>query len=98
MIFPCELNVIREHHSLPEVDYGEDWSLHRVELNYATYGQEYLPGETTGLACDAKTFVTYGFATWRYDGDMQECVAWVLDPEAEFHDCANWGENGHGAL
>lgn len=84
-----------EHHSLPEVEHGEDWARHYVELDQGFGEQDYAPSETTAIACQAKTLVTYGFAAWRYDGDMEECVAWGIDPVGEFPECTSWGENGH---
>lgn len=87
-----------EHHELPEVDYGEDWALHQLELDQIYEEADYTSSETTWLSCQAKTLVTYGFAAWRQDGEMQECVAWGMDPEGVFPDCGNWGDNGHDAL
>jgi hypothetical protein len=84
-----------EHHELPEVEYGEDWARHRLELDQVYEEADYVSSETTWLACEAKTFVTYGFAAWRQDDEMQECAAWGVDPEGEFPDCVNWGETGH---
>jgi hypothetical protein len=84
-----------EYHQLPEVDYGEDWAHHQLVLDQAESEGEYADSTSTYIACEAKTFVTYVFATWRYDGEMQECVAWGLDPAGEAPQCANWGENGH---
>ncbi|MEQ1569187.1 MAG: hypothetical protein ABMA64_26360 [Myxococcota bacterium] len=89
---------IREHHELPEVEFGEDWARFALELDQAGYGDPYEPEASTGLACEAKTFVTYGFGAWRYDGELEECAAWGLDPVGEFPQCVNWGENGHGAI
>lgn len=87
--------VWREHGEIPEVEVGTDWALHRLTLAQVTTGAE--EGESTAIPCDAKTLVTYGFATWR-GTEMEECVAWGVDPVGEFPDCASWGENGHGAL
>lgn len=84
-----------EHHSLPEIEYGEDWAHHQVVLDQVTDEEEVVSGASTWFACDGKTYLTYGIASWRFDGEMEECVAWGLDPVGEFPDCANWGENGH---
>jgi hypothetical protein len=85
---------IREHHSLPEVDYDDTTSHHQLELDQAYAYDEYVSGETTRLACPDKTFVTYGFAAWSYAGDMT-CVAWGIDPAGDFPQCEDWGEDGH---
>jgi hypothetical protein len=87
--------VWKEHGELPQVEVGSDWALHRLTLAQVTTGAE--EGESTAIPCDAKTLVTYGFATWR-GSTMEECIAWGVDPEGEFPDCANWGANGHDAL
>jgi hypothetical protein len=88
--------VVREKlHHLPEVEYGDGWARHRLELDQAGPYEAYEPSVSTAVPCEAKTFVTYGFGAWRYDGELEECVAWGMDPEGEFPDCANWGENGH---
>ena len=87
--------VWREHGELQEVETTEDSALYRLALTQVTTGAE--EGESTAIPCDAKTLVTYGFATWR-GADMEECIAWGVDPEGEFPTCTNWGENGHGAL
>jgi hypothetical protein len=84
-----------EHHELPEVDYGEGWARHTLELDQATSEAEYEPSGATWIGCEAKTFVTYGFAAWRFDGELEECVAWGLDPAGEFPDCAAWGTVEH---
>ena len=83
-----------EHHPLVEVDWGEGWALFRAVLDQGTAESDYAPGEATILACEAKSYVTYGIAAWRYDGELQECVAYGVDPVGEFPDCANWGQ-GH---
>lgn len=88
--------VWRETHALPEVEYGEGWARHRVELDLAFTDADQQDDVSTLFACDAKLYLTYGFAAWRLDGDLQECVAWGVDPTGEFPDCANWGE-AHGA-
>jgi hypothetical protein len=82
----------REHGELVEVETYEDSALFRLDLAQVTTGAE--EGESTAIPCDAKTLVTYGFATWR-GAEMEECIAWGVDPAGEFPDCANWGENGH---
>jgi len=87
--------VWKEHGELDEVETYEDSALYRLTLTQVTTGAE--EGESTAIPCDAKTLVTYGFATWR-GAEMEECIAWGVDPEGEFPSCANWGENGHGAL
>jgi hypothetical protein len=87
--------VWREHGMLPEVETGEDYAIYRLTLDQVDAGHE--TGVSTEIPCDAKTLVTYGFATWGDEG-MDECIAWGIDPVGEFPDCANWGDNGHGAL
>lgn len=87
----------REHHELPEVDHGEDWAQHRLELDVAFTEEDQVDSVSTLFACEGKLFLTYGFGAWRYDGDLQECVAWGADPAGEFPDCANWGA-AHGGL
>jgi hypothetical protein len=84
----------REHHALAEVDHGEDWAEFEVVLEQAGAGERYESGRATALDCASKTFVTYGFAAWRYDGELQECIAYGVDPEGLFPDCASWGA-GH---
>ncbi len=87
--------VWREHGELLLVENDVDSALYRLTLSQVTTGAD--EGESTAIPCDAKTLVTYGFATWR-GADMEECIAWGVDPEGEFPDCTSWGENGHGAL
>jgi hypothetical protein len=87
--------VWREHGDLPEVDVGEDWALYRLTLDQVDSVPE--EGVSTEIPCEAKTLVTYGFATWGQRG-MDECIAWGVDPVGEFPDCASWGDNGHGSL
>lgn len=84
----------REQHALSEVDYGEDWAHFQVTLDQAYYEEDYASSESTLIACEAKTFVTWAIATWRYDGELQECIAYGVDPEGVFPTCANWGQ-GH---
>jgi hypothetical protein len=83
-----------EHHELPEVEHGEGWARHLLELDQATSEAEYEPSGATWIACEAKTLVTYGFGAWRLDGDLEECVAWGVDPGV-FPDCAAWGTVEH---
>lgn len=85
--------VFDEHHALAEVDHGPDWARFTVVLDQASYGETYEDGEITELACESKTFVTYGIAAWSYDGAMT-CIAYGVDPDGLFPDCENWGE-GH---
>jgi hypothetical protein len=85
----------REHGELPEVETFPESALYRLELAQVTTAAE--QGESTAIPCDAKTLVTYGIATWR-GADLEDCIAWGIDPEGEFPDCVNWGANGHGAL
>ncbi|MEQ1503512.1 MAG: hypothetical protein ABMB14_14845 [Myxococcota bacterium] len=87
-----------EHHVLSEVDYDETSAHFQVELDQAFSEAEYVDSESTLIACDAKTLVTYGFAAWRYDGALEECVAWGLDPAGEFPDCTSWGTDSHTGL
>jgi hypothetical protein len=86
--------VFQEHHALAEVDHGDDWARFQVVLDQAGYGETYERSRSTALDCASKTFVTYGFAAWRYDGELQECIAYGVDPEGLFPDCASWGA-GH---
>lgn len=83
-----------EHHEIPEVERGEDWAHHSLVLAQATSETEQVSGQSTFFACEGKTFLTYGFATWK-EGELEECIAWGIDPVGEFPDCANWGEDGH---
>ena len=89
------LGVWEEHHELPEIDYGEDWAHHFLELDQATDTADYADSRATVIDCQAKTLVTYAFTTIRYDGEAQECIAWGVDPEGEFPDCASWGTVSH---
>lgn len=87
-----------EHHELPEIDYGDGWAQFELELDQISDAEDYQDSVSTWFPCESKTLVTYGFAAWRYDGEMQECVAWGMDPEGIFPDCASWGDNGHDSL
>ncbi len=84
-----------EYHQLPEVDFGDGWALHSIELDQGTSATAYAESEATAVPCEAKTFVTYVLAAWRYDGDLEECVAWGLDPAGIAPQCSHWGEVGH---
>ena len=86
--------VFDEHHALGELEHGDDWARFGVTLTRAGYGEAYESGRSTALDCAAKAFVTYGIAAWRYDGELQECVAYGVDPEGLFPGCASWGA-GH---
>lgn len=92
------LLVWSENHTLSEVDYGDDWALYEVELDYTYTEADYASSSSTLFSCEEKTAVTYGFAAWRYDDEMQECVAWGVDPVGEFPSCTSWGDNGHDNL
>lgn len=84
-----------EHHSLPEIEHGDDWAHHAVDLEVVLSDDEQQTGQSTRINCAAKTLVTYGIGAWRYDGSMEECIGWGIDPEGEFPDCANWGQVEH---
>lgn len=84
----------RERHPLAEVEYGDDWAHFQVELEQAFYEEDQVDGVSTLIACDAKTFVTWAVATWTYDGEMGECIAYGVDPSGVFPTCADWGQ-GH---
>lgn len=87
--------VWHEHHEVPEIAFDVDRALHRLELAQVTEPDEVIEGASTWFACEAKTSLTYGIAAWRFDGEMEECVAWGLDPEGEFPGCTSWGATGH---
>lgn len=84
----------QEVHPLPEVDHGDDWARFSLELGQARY-ESHMDGRTTAVPCELKTFVTYGFSAWTYEGELSECMAWGLEPAELFPDCANWGEVDH---
>ena len=87
--------VWQEHHELPEVDYGEDWAQHYLELDQQSDPDLYADSRSTIIACDAKTYVTYAFTAVPHEGEATECVAWGIDPEGEFPDCVSWGTASH---
>ena len=86
--------ILNEHHALAEIDHGEDWAQFQVVLDQARYGETYESSRVTEVDCAAKTLVTYAFATWRYGGEMDECIAYGVDPEGLVPDCESWG-TGH---
>ena len=89
------VGVWQEHHEVPEVDYGEGWAHHLLEVDQATDPAEQADSRSTLIACDAKTLVTWAFRAVRYDGGIQECIAWGIDPAGEFPDCVSWGTASH---